>query len=222
MDKIAKLGWTSGLILRPLGQRIGVRTNTPHGLDLLLEMARKQGWDWEQTDEPVPLLYSLRLAPPSERRGRRDFNLLYLFAGRLTRTLDQDEIMREFVDSVWAVAALACDSVVLLRGRVFTENNKTVLAAGAPLDPTLPVTETAGNGLVALDNEGLLVSEAPSRKIDILELPEASEEKISPGAAVLKLLAASITPYARSLPILSRLAGCALIRGPEPIESMRK
>lgn len=90
MAKLDRLGWTAGLAFTAYGAHVGVRTNDIAALErvrglLPIGAAMSQ-------DACVDELFSLYVAPPSTRPGRRNFHLLYDGSERMVRTLELDKI----------------------------------------------------------------------------------------------------------------------------------
>jgi hypothetical protein len=98
MQKIDRLGWAAGFCGESFGVRVGVRANTAQALETLRPLLPL---DWRYTTEPVvDLLFSYLEAEPPARPGLKRFNLLYLHAARLARTLAPHEIASAFENNL--------------------------------------------------------------------------------------------------------------------------
>ena len=217
MAKVDCLGWTSGIVLRLLGERIGVRVNCDQALDAVLAVASAQDWNYEQSGETVDLLYSLRISPPSSRKGHRNYHLLYVLSGRVSRTLEKAELLRDFEQSVWAMAALMAQKHILLCGFAELVGDACVLTL-LPLGEEIRADRAgeAKNSLVAgryleLNPQGQLISGGAPLDVTSIRVPASPNRngaatRLSPGELSLRLLQSSVTPTARLLPIATSLA----------------
>ena len=88
-----RLGWTDGQSFAAYGLRFGLRANDPAALAQTAYVPL--GWQPAPTSE-VDILYSLRLAPPSKRKGQRHYHLLYCGSALLARTLDLSSLLTAF------------------------------------------------------------------------------------------------------------------------------
>lgn len=79
-----RLGWTDGQSYAAYGLRFGLRANDPTALAQAVSHL-PSGWRPAPAGE-VDILYSLRLAPISQRKGRRDFHLLFCGSALLARS----------------------------------------------------------------------------------------------------------------------------------------
>lgn len=66
--------------------RFGLRSNNPAALEQATPHL-PLGWQAAPVGE-VDILYSLRLAPPSQRKGQRNYHLLYCGSALLARSLE--------------------------------------------------------------------------------------------------------------------------------------
>ena len=86
MKKVDRLGWTAGLSVTAYGASVGVRTNDETVLARIPPLLPPA---WHPSESPiVDTLFSLRVGPPTTRKGRRNYHLLYAGATRLARTFD--------------------------------------------------------------------------------------------------------------------------------------
>ena len=90
MQKVDRLGWTAGLAFTAYGASVGIRTNDATTLERIEPLMPPE---WQLSDSPiVDTLFSLRVGPPSTRKGHRNYNLLYSGPTRLGRSLDLEEL----------------------------------------------------------------------------------------------------------------------------------
>src|SRR5690242_8129156 len=93
-EKVDRLGWTDGVTFSAFGLRFGLRSNDSSAL---IEAAPHAPLGWQSNPmDVVDILYSLRVAPPSPRRGLRHFNLLYCGSAVLARSFDLAPLFTAF------------------------------------------------------------------------------------------------------------------------------
>ena len=138
MQKVDRLGWTDGLIFKAYGTRFGIRTNNN---DVLKQMQGHLPLGWEPDSEPVvDMLYSLRVGGQSKQRGRRYYNLLYMGAGRIARTLDMGEIFETLADNLQTVSVLLAQDYLFLRAGAAGWQGQAILLPGADVGTTTLLT----------------------------------------------------------------------------------
>jgi hypothetical protein len=98
MAKVDRLGWTAGIAFTSFGVRVGVRTNSPDGLDRLVKCF-PPNWNLSRNIR-VNRLYSLLVGGQGPRPGVRRFNLLYANSARIARSTDLDEVFGVFESSL--------------------------------------------------------------------------------------------------------------------------
>lgn len=104
MKKVDRLGWTAGIGFTAYGVSVGIRVNDPAILDDLVPLLPPE---WEPVDDPVvDILFSLRVGPPSQRKGRRNYHLLYSGVARLARSMEMDEIFERLESELHIMVAL--------------------------------------------------------------------------------------------------------------------
>ncbi len=132
-----RLGWTVGRTFEAYGLRVGMRSNAPEALEQAVARV-PPGWQPVPNGE-VDFLYSLWWAPPSKRRGQRNYHLLYCGAALLARTLEPAVLYEvlahhaEQLTAIWARDGLFVHAgvvgwqggAILLPGR--SMSGKTVL-----------------------------------------------------------------------------------------------
>jgi hypothetical protein len=93
MDKVDRLGWSTGFTLRLYGVDIGIRSNDAEALDRVVEHLPPY---WESTTLPkVDRLYSI-LHRKGTGNGSRRLNVLYSDERRLARSADVDDLLTVF------------------------------------------------------------------------------------------------------------------------------
>src|SRR5260221_7984951 len=106
MAAIDRLGWAAGFSFEVHGLRIGLRATRAEFLD---EARERMPPGARACDGPlVDHVFSAVVGDGSGRRGARHFNLLYLDAGRVTRTLHREKLLDDFehyVEETLLVAA---------------------------------------------------------------------------------------------------------------------
>lgn len=89
MDKVNKLGWSTGFTLRTYGVDIGIRSNDPETLDRVVHHLPA---NWQSTaPAKVDRMYSI-LHRNGEQSGSRRPSLLYSDDRRLARSADLDDL----------------------------------------------------------------------------------------------------------------------------------
>jgi hypothetical protein len=85
MDKLDRLDWAAGVAVRAFGVSVGIRSTDAAVLE---ELAQRLPFGSVRTDaEPADWLYSV-VRGRERRGGVKQFNLLYLDAARIVRSLD--------------------------------------------------------------------------------------------------------------------------------------
>ncbi len=111
------------------GTLFGIRTNDAAALDFVLPFLPP---NWTPSDEPVvDVLFSLRVAPPTTRKGRRNYNLLYVGAGRIARTLVLEEVLEPFESMMHLMVAwLAQEDHLFVHSGVVSWEGKAIVIPG--------------------------------------------------------------------------------------------
>lgn len=200
----------SGLAVRVIDERMGIRVNSAESLKLLFKVIEKYKLTWDQLDEPVEILYSLRVAPPIRRKGVRNYHLLYLAAGEVIRTLDEELLTRRLEESLWSVSALSSpDKVVLPGWTLKTTKGLTLLPvvrdAYEDIKLRLEPSEAKiiAKEFVLLNSNGEFVSENSAHKIDqiLFDFPI-----MTPSETLVKLMQTLVSPIPPAMPILTQLS----------------
>jgi hypothetical protein len=128
MDKIDRLGWTAGISFISYGIRIGVRVNEP---DVLGRLSAYYPPEWRSVKSPiVDLLYSIKVGGPGKRPGTRNFNLLYIGAGRLARTMEITEVFERFESDLHFRVAEHAQRKIFVHAGVVGWKGKAILIPG--------------------------------------------------------------------------------------------
>lgn len=108
---------------------IGVRTNDPA---LVPRLRQHLAPDWSPARATyVDHLYSLRAAPPGQPGARtRQFNLLYSGAGRISRSLDLQEVLDDMEMDVHRHVAMRAPEQVFVHAGVVTWRGRALLLPG--------------------------------------------------------------------------------------------
>ena len=128
MDKIDRLGWAAGFSFMSYGVRVGVRTNRPELISQIKNHLPPQA----RIVRPryVDLLYSLRIADPSRRRGTRTFHLLYEEFIQIARTEDLGELLSSFKNSVEYFVPQMAPRLLFVHAGVVGWNDRAILLPG--------------------------------------------------------------------------------------------
>ena len=132
--------WTPGQSFSAYGLRFGLRVSDPSALDAVCA-AVPLGWQAAPLGE-VDVLYSLRVAPPSQRQRQRNEYLLYCGSALLARALDLEAVLTAFnkhAELLTAFRAQDClfvhagvvgwqECVIVIPGRSFSGKTTLVKA----------------------------------------------------------------------------------------------
>lgn len=206
MEKVDRLGWAVGLTLAPYGLKVGIRTNEPVGLERLREVAAGLSMDPIDQEE-VHLLYSLKIAKP-QSKGRRHYNLLYLNASQLARSLDLNEVLTTLTESLDQMLKIQAKDRLFVNGSVVSIQQRLIVlpkTGESDQDDLLLSLQALGASIVSPTNfaigpDGSLLGtnqNQPSPALvcfvdDTQQSPTASVRELSPGESSLYLLSASV------------------------------
>ena len=222
MEKIDRLGWAAGLVVSPFGTRLGIRTNDVGQLDSIASTL-PANWD-RQLGGPCDYLLSLKLAAASQRRGSRNFHLLYAGSGRVARTLDSQEIFTALREQLLQNAAITARSQTILPGVLLEWEGRGVLVVGQGLDADLwqPLLDAGGKvcsqSMVSVDAEGMATPwpgqrPAPPLRLSGIFASDASRrrrktrlERLKSGKAALILMGFSQSARYQPQAVLQLLA----------------
>ena len=151
MEKVDRLGWAAGICGVAYGRRIGIRANHSEVLERLSD---RLPCGWRPAASPVvDELYSLVVGGERSRPNIRRFNLAYVGAMQLARTMDLNEAL-DLIESdlhlriaerargrVFVHAGVVGwrDRAIVIPGRTFSGKTTLVAAlvrAGRPTTPT--------------------------------------------------------------------------------------
>ncbi len=140
MEKVDRLGWAAGVSFVSYGLRIGIRVNKPEVLERLPNFVPPRR---KPTTTPiVDRLYSLVVGSSEPGSTFRRYNLLYVGARRLARTMDLDDVLDRFDSdlrlyiSEWARRKLFvhagvvgwCRGAIVIPGQSFSGKSTLVAA----------------------------------------------------------------------------------------------
>ncbi len=127
------LGWTDGQNFRAYGLHFGLRSNT----SAILEQAVSHlplGWQPTPTGEvstnEVDILYSLRQASPSKRKGQRNYHLLYCGSALLSRTLELPQLFDTLEQHAELLTAFRAQDCLFVHTGVVGWRNRAILIPG--------------------------------------------------------------------------------------------
>jgi hypothetical protein len=126
MAKHRRLGWESGICFTSYGSRIGIQVNHVDALELLPSCLPPR---WESMSSPeVDALYSLRVG--SERLGIRQFHIVYIGSGQVTRTNDLQEALFTLESVVHGGVAVFAQNFVFVHAGVVGWRGRAVVLPG--------------------------------------------------------------------------------------------
>jgi hypothetical protein len=128
MEKLDRLGWAAGMVIRAYGVRVGIRTNYAPVLEHLGTYL-PPGWT-PTVSSRVDLLYSLYVGGVGSRPGVRRFHLLYGNAGRLVRSLDMDAVFEGLEHSLQLYVAEQARRRVFVHAGVVGWRGRAILLPG--------------------------------------------------------------------------------------------
>ena len=123
-----RLGWTAGQSYAAYGLRFGLRSNNLAALDQAAPHL-PLGWQPTGTGE-VDILYSLRLAPPSQRQGQRHYHLLYCGSALLSRGLDLPALLTAFEKHAELLTAFRASDCLFVHAGVVGWQGQAILIPG--------------------------------------------------------------------------------------------
>jgi hypothetical protein len=127
-EKIDRLGWTHGTTFAAFGLRFGLRSNDAAALTAAAPHA-PLGWRSSPMDV-VDILYSLRVGPPSTRRGYRNFNLLYCGSALIARSMDLPPLFAAFHRHAELLTALRAQDCVFVHAGVVGWGGRALMIPG--------------------------------------------------------------------------------------------
>lgn len=103
MQKIDRLGWSGGFAFKSYGVRVGVRVNDPAILRLLTD--RVPPGSKPIDSEIVDQLYSVVIGGPGSSPRIKRYNIAYLGAQRLARSIDLETLLDAFESNLQITVA---------------------------------------------------------------------------------------------------------------------
>jgi hypothetical protein len=128
MEKLDRLGWADGLAMIAYGVRVGIRVNEP---SVLRQIQTYLPPAWRSASSPrVDILYSLLVGGAGPRPGVRRFNLLYVNAGRVGRSLDLGDVVEALESSMHLYIAEVAPHRVFVHAGVVGWRGQAILLPG--------------------------------------------------------------------------------------------
>jgi hypothetical protein len=119
--------------------RIGIRVNEARALQRIVDLL--PAGSVPSPTPVVPDLFSVIVAPAAPDRGSgpltshlKRFNLLYLGAALIVRTLDEEELFQSLEEHVQRLVALQSPRRLFIRGHVLRRHDRATLVASDPND----------------------------------------------------------------------------------------
>jgi hypothetical protein len=132
MAKIDRLGWAAGIAFESFGLKFGVRTNDATVLDRVRECLPP---GCELLGSPfVQALYSLRVAPPSNRSNVRNYHLLYGGVLRLARTMNLQEVFDTLENEIQLGVAEFSKRRVFVHAGVVAWKDRAIVIPGQSMN----------------------------------------------------------------------------------------
>jgi hypothetical protein len=128
MAKIDRLGWAGGLTFMSHGLRIGVRVNNPAVLDQLTALMPPGAT--VPASPIVDVLYSLIISDTAPDAKIRRYNLLYLGAARLARTMDFNEVLSVLESDLHFQVALQAKDRLFVHAGVVGWQGRAIVVPG--------------------------------------------------------------------------------------------
>jgi len=125
---VDRLGWTDGASFTAYGLRFGLRSNNAA---VLTQVAPHLplGWQPTSTDE-VDILYSLRVAPPSQCQGQRNYHLLFCGSALLARSLEFSPLLTAFEKHAELLTALRAQDCLFVHAGAVGWLGRAILIPG--------------------------------------------------------------------------------------------
>lgn len=218
------LGWTVGCSYTGPQGSFGVRTNDASYFDLLKSWV--PSWCAPTAEVEVDETISLRVGPPSQRKGSQNYHLTYLGWERVARSLDLPEVLEGTQGLAVFLGARINDAILHLGDAVVREERVTVLvgepASRASVKQRLlasgwsPFSET----YVFYTQAGLaLPYAAPGQErarpvSDLLLVDEENVSQLTPGQVALRLFGLATGAQAANfrLEVLGRVMAQVKVR----------
>lgn len=202
MQKIDRLGWAAGFSFRAYGLLIGVRASDSAVLGDL--RARLPFGSTPSEESEVDYLYSIRVGGKSERKGTRQFHVLYSDAAQLGRTLDWGLLLDAFEKDLELFVGERAHARVFVHAGVVTWKRRALLLPGKSLaGKSTLVAELVRSGATYFSDEFAVLDEAglvhPFRR------PLSLRENGEPGADKYSLDVVLNSPPTDPAPVTSVL-----------------
>jgi hypothetical protein len=158
--RVDRLGWTNGRTFSAYGLCFCLRSNTPAGLEQAAAHL-PLGWHAAPSGE-VDILYSLRLAPPGNPKGRRSYHLLYCDAVLVARSLDLAPLLIALEHHAELLTAWLAQDCLFVHAGVVGWQGRAILIPGRSMSGKTTLVQALVEGGAAyysdefavLDKEG--------------------------------------------------------------------
>jgi hypothetical protein len=128
MEKIDRLGWAEAACMESYGVKIGIRATGKGVLDQVVPYLPP---DWRPIAPPRRLaaLYSW-VVGGKPRPGVKTFDVMYMGAKRISRTLDRQALLRDLQFELWPTIALLSPRFVFIHAGVVSWRGSAILIPG--------------------------------------------------------------------------------------------
>ena len=187
---------------------MGFRTNDGAMLDRLKSLIPPHATPSDQ--QAVRLLVSLRVGKPSKQKGVKNYHLVYHAWDRVVRTLDLEEALATFEETLRTKAATYAASSIFLAGSLYQNGSEGVIFCGSTelrSGPQLEARLSQGGlnkltdryvGLtesgMAFPYENPLLTPVPGKALYLLDAEAQGVSRLTPGEAVVALIAQGSLP----------------------------
>ena len=131
MKKLDRLGWAEGIRVQTFGVRAGVRVNVAGMIAQVLPLL-PPGWK-SSSGVSVQRLYSLVVAPNSQRAGLRRMHILYADSERIARDTELDQVLAVLETDLHRYVAEASPEMTFLHAGVVGWQGRAILLPGRSL-----------------------------------------------------------------------------------------
>jgi hypothetical protein len=131
--QLDNLGWTEGKNFVAYGLRFGLRANDPSALAKTI-LHTPSSWqparDKSTSTDEVDVSYSLQLAPASQRKGQRNYHLLYCGSELLARSLELSPLLIAFEKHAELLTAFLAQDCLFVHAGVVGWQGRAILIPG--------------------------------------------------------------------------------------------
>ena len=206
MDKIDRLGWAEGMSFTAYGLRVGVRASAPGTMDRLRPLL-PPGWKPAGSPE-VERLYSLIVGGEGPRPNVRRFNLLYVDATRMARSMDLDAVLSNLESDLQLYIAERARRRLFVHAGVVGWHGQAIVIPGQSMSGKTSLVAALVRAGATYYSDEYAVLDARGRvhpyptPLSIRERPDARAKKCPPealggrpGVGPLPVGSVSVTKY---------------------------